>query len=289
LDGVAMSRVAAPAVRVTRTKALLGRNPIDHWVLTYCKHGAMVIRTSRSELYAPAGVPFLWSLGEPSVSRRTDVDRVQLFLSRERFRDIGPLLDAARGSTLETPLGQLLGDFMVALDRRLPALTVADTPRLTAAIGTLIAACVAPSAERLGAARAPLDLGRLERVRQAIRKHLRSPTLTPAALSRMVGVSRSGLYRLFEVSGGVAHYILRQRLLEAHAILSNSAIVRPIAAIAEDLCFADASSFSRAFRKEFGCSPGDVRGAALAGLPPPSVPRRSRLHATHFGDLLGDI
>jgi len=64
----------------------------------------------------------------------------------------------------------------------------------------------------------------------------------------------------------VARYIQRERLLEAHAVLTDHATRESISAIAEDLCFADASSFSRTFKREFGHSPGEVRSAALAGL-----------------------
>src|SRR5215472_7731969 len=83
-----------------------------------------------------------------------------------------------------------------------------------------------------------------ERVRQAVRRHLRTPTLGPKTLSRLVGMSRSNLYRLFEDGGGVGGYIQRERLLEVRAVSSNPVTARPIAAIAEDLCFADPSSFS---------------------------------------------
>ncbi|MBI2737793.1 MAG: helix-turn-helix transcriptional regulator [Rhodospirillales bacterium] len=34
------------------------------------------------------------------------------------------------------------------------------------------------------------------------------------------------------------------------------------------LCFADASSFTRAFRREFGMSPKEVRAASPGGLSP---------------------
>ncbi len=282
-----MSRLSAPPVRVVRRKSNIRRDPIDHWVLTYCLRGATAIRTERASLQAPAGVPFLWSLGEESESERTHVDRIQIFMTRDAFRDIAPLLDAARGSVLDMPLGRLLGDYILALERRLPSLTEADLQRLTEPVRAMVAACIAPSIERVSVARSQIDVGRLERVRQAVRKHLRSPTLGPTTLCRLVGSSRSQFYRLFEHSGGVARYIQRERLLDAYAALSDPALTGSIAVIAEDLCFADASSFSRAFRQEFGYSPSEVRAAALAGAAPPAMPRRRVLsEGADFGELL---
>jgi AraC-like DNA-binding protein len=84
-------------------------------------------------------------------------------------------------------------------------------------------------------------------------------------------MSRSNLYRLFEDTGGVARYIQRERLLEAHAVLTDPTKTQSISTMAEDLCFADASSFSRAFKREFGYSPGEVRSAVLAGLASPAM------------------
>ena len=232
-------------------------------------------------------MPYLWSLGQEFQHERTHIDRVQLFMTRDAFRNIAPVLDAALGSTLDTPLGHLLGDYMMALEHRLPVVTEADLPRLTNAVGAMVAAAVAPSAERVAVARRQIDVGRKERVRQAIRRHLRTPTFGPTILCRLVGMSRSNLYRLFEDAGGVARYIQRQRLLEAHAVLTDRATKKSISAIADDLCFADASSFSRTFRREFGHSPGEVRSAALAGLAPPAMPRSSEPSAgADFGELL---
>ena len=119
--------------------------------------------------------------------------RFSFFLARDAFRDIAPLLDAACGSTLDTPLGHLLGDYMMTLERRLSVVTEADLSRLTTAVGAMVAAAVSPSADR-AVARGQIDVGRKERVRQAVRRHLRTPTLGPTNLCRLVGMSRSNLY-----------------------------------------------------------------------------------------------
>jgi len=155
----------------------------------------------------------------------------------------------------------------------LPVVTEADFSRLTTAVGAMVAAAVSPSADRVAVARGQIDVGRKERVRQAVRRHLRTPTLGPANLCRLVGMSRSNLYRLFDDTGGVARYIQRERLLEARAVLTDPTTTESISAVAEDLCFADASSFSRTLKRKFGHSPGEVRAATLAGLAPPATPR----------------
>ena len=216
-------------------------------------------------------------MGREFLHERTHADRVQFLLARDEFQDIAPLLDAACGSVLDTPLGHLLGDYMMGLARHLPAMTEGDFPRVTNAVGAMVAAAVAPSAERVAVAKQQIDFGRKERVRRVVRKHLRTPTIGPKNLGRVVGMSRSNLYRLFEDTGGVARYIQHERLLEARAVLSDPAATQSISAIAEDLCFADASSFSRAFKREFGYSPGELRSTALSGLvcramPPSRVP-----------------
>jgi len=286
LGGLAMSRTSAPPVDVVRTKRHLRHEPVDHWIISYCARGAHSAVTAGTVLEVPARVPYLWSLGQEFLHERTHADRVQFILARDAFQDIAPLLDAACGSTLDTPLGHLLGDYMIALENRLPALTQAELPQLGSAVGAMVAAAVAPSAERVAIARRQIDVGRKERVRQAVRKHLRTPTFSPTILCRLVGMSRSNLYRLFEDMGGVAGYIRRERLLEAHAVLTDPAATQPVSAVAEDLCFTDASSFGRAFKREFGHSPGEVRSAARAGLALAVPPRRV---APSAGDDFGEF
>jgi AraC-like DNA-binding protein len=286
LGGFAMSRTSALPVDVVRTKGHLRRDPVDHWVISYCARGAHSAVTAGSVVEVPARVPYLWSLGQEFLHERTHVDRVQFILARDTFRDMAPLLDAACGSTLDTPLGRLLGDYMIALESRLPDVTAADFPGVSKALGAMVAAAVAPSAERMAVAKPQIDFGRKERVRQAVGRHLRTPTLEPKTLSRLVGMSRSNLYRLFEATGGVARYIQRERLLEAHAIISSPGAAQSISAIAEDLCFADASSFSRAFKREFGHTPGEVRSATLAGL---ALPNSARLTVPSAGADFGEL
>jgi AraC-like DNA-binding protein len=288
-----MCRTTGPPVRVLRTKHHLRRDPVDHWVISHSVGRAHFAKAAETEVEVPADVPFLWSLGQEFLSERTHVDRVlsgflhrHVFLARDAFRDIAPLLDATLGSTLDTPLGHLLGDYIIALERRLPDMTETDFSRIATALGAIVAAAVAPSAERVAVARGQIDVGRKERVRQAVRRHLRTPTLGPKTLGRLVGMSRSNIYRLFEDTGGVARYIQRERLHEAQAVLSRPETTASISVIAEDLCFADASSFSRVFKREFGCSPSEARSVAVGGLKPATPRSRVGSDRADFGELL---
>jgi AraC-like DNA-binding protein len=162
-----------------------------------------------------------------------------------------------------------------------------DATRLPNAIQAMVAACMAPSADRIASASRQIDLTLMERVRQAVRRNLRSPSLGTDKLCREAAMSRSQLYRVLEGEGGVAKYIQRRRLSESFAILCDVSNTLAIGKVAEILCFADASSFSRAFRREFGMSPSDVRVASLSGLAPATGHKNpAGLEIRSFGDCL---
>jgi len=273
LGGLLISRVSAPSVRVLRAKSNLRRASVDHWVLGYCWHGSTGIRTKASDLVVPSGVPYLWSFGDESESQRTEVDRIQILLPRDTHAEMASLLDASTGSALNSPLGHLLGEYLVLLDRWLPRLKSEELPPMTAAVRSMIFACVAPSADRIVIADSEIGRVNLERARRAVRNNLKSPSLSPTSLSTIVGISRSTLYRLFEHIGGVCHYIQYQRLLAGYSALSDPENRQSIQSISTDFCFTDPSTFSRAFKREFGQSPSDVRSAAASGVPRTAPPR----------------
>ena len=269
LEGLTVSRVCSPPTSVGRSKANIRRSPVDHWAIILSKHSAPGMQAGDKSLEVPAGTPFVLSLGEEiRVDRSQDDDRMMLLLSRDDFGRIAHLVEAVKGSILPPSQGRLLADYMVVLERNLPGLAPADVTRFPGAVEAMLAACLAPSADRVASARHQIDLALMERVRRVVRRHLRSPSLGPNKLCRETAMSRSQLYRVLESEGGVSHYIQRRRLSESFAILCDASNTYPIARIAEALCFADASSFTRAFRQEFGVTAREVRAASLAGMAP---------------------
>lgn len=268
LGDFGLSHVKAPALTALRGKKLLRSNPIDHWVITLGQSRTVGAGGEGVALDIPARTPFVVSLGRELVSQRSQDERLQLYLPRDSFRELAPVLDAAQGVALGTPLGRLLGDYIAILNSNFPALDAADVPRLTNAVRAMVLACTAPSADRLDLATTQINLTKREKVRHFIDRNLRHSDLDTAMLCREMGMSRTQLYRLLQADGGVAHYVRRRRLRRSYAELSEPSNTATITAIADSLCFEDASSFSRAFKQEFGVNPRDVRAAALAGLPP---------------------
>lgn len=284
LGAFVLSSVVAPGLRFERLPGAPRQAVLDHWMVGYSRRGTTTIRAGGRTATAAPGVPYACSLGCQFDGERTDLDWSALFLPRDGFEDIAARLDAAHGTTLASPLGLLLADFLRGLEAHLVGLTRADLPGIEAMIRVMLAASL-PVAHDGDAAGPELDVARREQIRRLIRVHLATVTLGPRSLCRLAGISRSTLYRLFQDEGGVAGYIQRVRLRRAHAALATPNEMRPIQAIAERVGFADASVFSRAFRQEFGCSPRDVRAAAQAGAPLPAIMARPR--AAGPSDLMG--
>ena len=267
-----LSLIWAPAIRVERNITHVRRDPLDHWVITSSRQATSLISTGDKTLSVPPRTPFVLSLRDELTSERLEDARLQLYMSRDKFADLAPALDRACGTALGPPLGSLLHDYLSLLERILPYVAPSELERLSDAIGAMVAACLAPEQDRADSAGPQIDLIWRERIRQAVRRYLRLPQLGPRFLCQRLSISRSKLYRLMDAEGGVAYYIQHQRLLEAYALLSDPGVERSITAIADELCFADASRFGRAFRREFNASASDVRAASRTASVPDEPP-----------------
>ena len=72
-------------------------------------------------------------------------------------------------------------------------------------------------------------------------------------------VSRRSLYRLLEPLGGVHQYILRRRLSHIKRALNDPDNHEQIADLAARFGFACQETFWRAFKRQYGAPPGEVR------------------------------
>ncbi len=261
LGQMAFASAQLPGPLVPRNWKHLRKDPLDHWCL--------VLPDSKS--VQPGDHPrqlHIRSLGRPFEGAAVDSSVSTMFIPRDLLRSISGVLDGHSGSLETSGLGGVLSDFFIALERRLPTIEAKDMARVVDGVRALIVACLAPTADRLCEASPLIATTVLERARQVVHKNLHSPRLGADLLCAQLGISRSKLYRLFEPMNGVSRYILRQRLVAAHKALSDPLENRSMATLADHYCFPDAATFSRAFRKEMGCSPSEVRAEARGGRPP---------------------
>jgi AraC-like DNA-binding protein len=157
-------------------------------------------------------------------------------------------------------IGELLGDFIRSLQRRLDSTTVPDPSVLTRAIIEMVGACFQPSVSVLALPAPTIDNVLASRLKHYVSQNLASPALTPDSLCQLFHISRRQLYRTFEREGGVLKYIRDKRLERAFNQLSEPVgKYRRVSQVAYSLGFNSTSHFSRVFRSVFGLSPREVR------------------------------
>lgn len=106
--------------------------------------------------------------------------------------------------------------------------------------------------------------------RDLAERRLADPDLTPATLARELHVSVRTLHRAFAATDETpAAYIRHRRLAHArHALLAPAPHRPTVAELAARWHFSDSSHFVRAFRRRYGCTPGEVARASEARTPP---------------------
>ena len=90
--------------------------------------------------------------------------------------------------------------------------------------------------------------------------NLSDPELSPALVASAHFISRRRLYEIFEaVNDSPADAIRRMRVTAAAQAIREPQQNRSFSDIAFSLGFADATTFTRAFRRYLGCTPREWR------------------------------
>lgn len=255
-----------------RDASRVRRDSNDNILISMELTGDMHVVQDGREERVEAGRITLFDVGRP-ITKLGDYGRtLVLSVPRELVEAALPGVDL-HALTLGGS-GALLAEHFRTLRMLLPSTPLTSAPALVTATLAMLAASVAPSADRVEQARPALSGALLTRAKRYIRENLLSPELTPDGVARAVGASRTSLYRAFEPEGGVADFIRRSRLEAARAALQDARDPRRIGEIAFAYGFGSEAQFSRAVRAAFGMTPTELRRGQGSGLYVPADENR---------------
>lgn len=234
----------------------------DAYALYMAERALIVWRSEgvRVEVAAPGGLLVDMSRGVGAAAIEQS-DGLVLLLPRRLLTGLDPGAPV-RVISPSAVLGmlRLMGEMSLST---LANLGEAQSRILGQAIAEILA--IALTVDAGGGRVAPLRAASLrERVVSHIDAHL-ADDLGVEQLCEALSCSRSALYRAVHAEGGVSALIVRRRLEAVHRILRDHADQRSIAAIARDNGFADASRFSRIFKRYHGVTAASLRRERRSG------------------------
>jgi AraC-like DNA-binding protein len=240
----------------------------DDIVLHIHESGRRAVTQLGREATVEAGSGVLTSNGDASTIVLPEPARfVCVGLPRSAMRAAVPGLEDALVRPLPPDTGvlRLLLRYLDVLDDE----DALRTPELQHAVVAHIQDLCALA---IGAARDAADLAtgrglraaRLRAIRADILRNLHDGNLSAADLAMREGISPRYVHKLFEGEGTtLSKYILGLRLQCVYGMLSDPRHADlTIGAIAYKVGFGDLSTFNREFRRRYGATPKEVRGAA---------------------------
>ena len=224
------------------------RDGLDHWLLA--------LRLAEAD-----GQPEQLLLGALSHGfglRKLGGHWCGVLIQPENLPQLAPVFATGRALALSSSAARMLGGMLPRIVASADEISAEDAPRLEAALSSMLSACLMGLETRPASTRQQLEAARRARVIALVDAALGEAELSPAMLVKRSGISRSELYRCFAPIGGIARVIQHRRLRQAYRDLMRADGPASVSRIGEAVGFYDPSSFTRAFRREFGCTPSEV-------------------------------
>ena len=253
----------------SRTSQMIAADGMDHYnVQLYTDGGVKSDRGVGGDSLKRGGL-LLLDLSQRTEAQTSDgFKSMHLFLPRHLVEDhlINPDDHNLRFLSERDPLVGMLFHQIQSMNRFIDQLDDSQISVLQQTIVMMLANCLNSAQGETKATRAMRrDIEKSVMIRRYFRENLLSPTLTTETAANDLGLSRSGLYRLFQKHGGVKQYLRDMRLRHALKLLSDPSERRQsIYDIALECGYETDAGFIRAFRAKYDVTPGDVR----AGVSP---------------------
>jgi len=247
-----------------RTPLLARDDTVPQLVLTFPSSGVRFEQRERQVVAGERSLVGYWSTApwrnqvlRMARARSLTVPLAELGVSD---RMLGELLGRDIGSS---PLGALMARHVVELVD-LPELEVDTAHALGRPTLDLLRALFSLAAGDERGAQGPLAQTLGTRVMLHLRAHVQNPALSADSVAARFGISKRYLYVVLASSGVTfGDWVRTERLRRAaEALRARTSEELSIAAVARSVGFVDHSSFSRAFRERFGCTPSEWRRRA---------------------------
>jgi AraC-like DNA-binding protein len=263
LGGNAIARIRSQAQKVRRTPRDIEHAPMAGYYANLQVSGASVMsQGGRSTVLRPGDLAIVDTTQPFEFGFDEDFTQLSFYIPGEVLRAQldGPVPTATRVDTT-TGIGAAARHALIALaDNRLPAATAV---RLAAHTSGLLAAAVdapvePPSRTVRGRAAVLADL----------EEHLGDEDLSPVATARRLGISVRQLHALFAGHDqSFAAEVRRRRLEVARRDLMDPARAHlRVIDVSVEAGFVNVASFHRAFRRQFGQTPAQVRASTSSPL-----------------------
>jgi AraC-like DNA-binding protein len=272
LGPLELTQVASNAQHVVRTRAQIRQETEDYCLVHVQRHGRGCVRQAGREAVLEAGDLVVYDCARPyelsfqggyhevSVLR---LSRAQLKQHVNNFEDLTATLISGRESGGQLVLS-LIDTLRREAERLHPASLMGVTEGLTSLVGAGLRGLPAANA------RQPTHLHHYHvlRIKQFLQDHLHDPELSPAQISKALGLSEGHIRRLFRAEPAPLMRLIWQLRIEAcrRDLVDQRLASRSISEIAYSWGFADATHFSRMFRETFGQSPREWRAAPMAPM-----------------------
>jgi AraC family transcriptional activator of tynA and feaB len=259
LGGTAVARIRSQAQQVRRTPRDIAHAPTSGYYANLQLRGdSVMIQGGRSTVLRPGDLAVVDTTQPFEFGFPDDFSQLSFYIPGELMHAQmeGPVPTATRVDTT-TGVGAAARHAMTALaDNQLPATTAMRLAVHTS--GLLATVLQQPSEPATRSAR-----GRAA-VLADLEEHLADPDLSPAATARRLGISVRQLHALFAGQDrSFAAEVRRRRLEIARRDLMDPARSHlRVIDVSVEAGFVNVASFHRAFRRQFGQTPAQVRATA---------------------------